>query len=152
MVMTRRFCARGCLIMVGKGDLDDTFDVVAKSAGESEADAEQSEIVLRVHVVPGAGRTAVVGKYGHGPGVAALKLRVAAPPKGGRANEAVTDLLATTLGVSKSSVTLISGESSPAKRFRIGPIDPDDVRRLLAGAADADTGGFGNVRGRHGVP
>ena len=138
--------------MVGKGDLDDTFDVVAKSAGESEPDDEgRAEIVLRVHVVPGAGRTAVVGKYGHGPGTAALKLRVAAPPEGGRANEAVIELLATTLGMDKASVKLISGQSSRTKRFQIGPIELDAARRLLAGASEAESGGFGNARGRRGV-
>jgi uncharacterized protein len=133
--------------VVGKGDLDDTFDVVG---GEPDADG-QAEILLRVHVVPGAGRTAVVGKYGHGPGTAALKVRVAAPPEGGRANEATTDLLATTLGIERASVKLISGQSSRTKRFQIGPVEVDAARRLLIAASEAESGGFGNARGRRGV-
>ncbi|HSS11959.1 MAG TPA: hypothetical protein VLL25_18880, partial [Acidimicrobiales bacterium] len=50
-------------IMVGKGDVDDLFDVVAGS----DPDDENVEILLRVRVQPGAGRTAVIGRYGHGP-------------------------------------------------------------------------------------
>jgi uncharacterized protein YggU (UPF0235/DUF167 family) len=46
-------------------------------------------VVLAVHVQPGAGRTEVVGRYGDG-----LKLRVAAPPTGNWANDAVVELVA----------------------------------------------------------
>jgi uncharacterized protein (TIGR00251 family) len=139
--------------MVGKGDVDDLFDIVAGS----DSDEEHADIVLRVHVQPGAGRTAVIGRHGHGPGVAALKLKVAAPPEGGRANTAVTELLATTLGLPKDSVKLVSGPTSRTKRFRIGPVELDTARRLLAaaGGAAAHGGGWqgspGNARSRRGV-
>ena len=56
-------------------------------------------IVLRVHVQPGAGRSAVVGRHGD-----ALKIRVAAPPIEGRANEAARALLAETLGLPEADV------------------------------------------------
>ncbi|HSS11301.1 MAG TPA: DUF167 domain-containing protein [Acidimicrobiales bacterium] len=145
--------------MVGKGDVDDLFDVVAGP----NPDDENVEILLRVRVQPGAGRTAVIGRYGHGPGVAALKLKVAAPPEGGRANSAVTELLATTLGLAKDAVRLVSGATSRSKRFQIGPIELDVARRLLVGAGGAAGAGGpaggganawagpGNARGRRGV-
>jgi len=74
-------------------------------------------IVLRVHVQPGAGRSAVVGRHGD-----ALKVRVAAPPVEGRANEATRALLAEALAVPEADVELTSGQSSRTKRFRLkGP-------------------------------
>jgi uncharacterized protein (TIGR00251 family) len=118
---------------------DELFDVTGR-----RSDGDEVDIVLRVHVQPGAGRTAVVGRHGD-----ALKLKVAAPPEGGRANEAVAALLATTLGVDRSAVSLASGATSRSKRFRIGPVDLDDTRRLLSEAMAV--GPTGNAGGRYGV-
>jgi uncharacterized protein (TIGR00251 family) len=90
------------------------------------------DILLRVHVQPGAGRTAVMGRHGD-----ALKVKVGAPPEGGRANEAVLALLATTLGVPAGSVTLDGGASSRAKRVRISGVSAADLERLLGLALEA---------------
>jgi uncharacterized protein (TIGR00251 family) len=79
-----------------------------------------------VHVQPGAGRTAVVGRHGN-----ALKVRVAAPPQAGRANDASAALLAETFGVGAAQVELVGGASSRAKRFRIRGIELDGFRRRL---------------------
>jgi uncharacterized protein (TIGR00251 family) len=122
----------------------------AAAESSAEPEAEDVDIVLRVHVQPGAGRTEVVGRHGD-----ALKVRVAAPPEGGRANQAVGQLLATTLGVAPSNVTLVSGSTSRSKRFRIGPVQLDVARRLLTSAESGGTGGgsgrSGNARGGGGV-
>ncbi len=88
-------------------------------------------IVLRVHVQPGAGRSAVVGRHGD-----ALKVRVAAPPIEGRANEASRSLVAEALGVPESDVELISGESSRAKRFRLNGLDAEEGEKRLRVALD----------------
>lgn len=89
------------------------------------------EVVLRVHVQPGTGRSAFVGKHGN-----ALKVRVAAPPVGGRANQALLALLAATLGLKGEQVELLSGESSRAKRVRVSGLEPDAVRHLLEDAVE----------------
>jgi uncharacterized protein len=123
----------------GHSGAEELFDVVGEPTDEG-----QGEIVLRVQVQPGAGRSAVVGRHGD-----ALKLRVGAPPEGGRANEAVISLLATTLGVSRGAVRLVAGATSRTKRFRIGPLDVGETGRLLAEAVGA--GSAGNVGGRRGV-
>lgn len=91
-------------------------------------------VVLSVHVQPGAGRSAVVGRHG-----AALKVRVAAPPEGGRANEACADLLAETFGVKRAAVELVGGQGSRAKQFRLTGLDLDTFRVQLEQAAAGGT-------------
>ncbi len=83
-------------------------------------------VVLHVNVQPGAGRSSVVGRHG-----TALKMRVAAAPEGGRANEACAGLLAETFGLKRAQVELVSGPSSRAKQFKLTGVDLDDVRAQL---------------------
>ena len=103
--------------------VDDLFEIRAQKGEGEDATAD---ILLHVHVQPGAGRTAVVGRHG-----TALKVRVAAPPQGGRANEACVELLVETFGVKSAQVELASGASSRAKGFRIAAIELDGFRRRL---------------------
>ena len=104
----------------------DLFDVTA-----------EGDVVLRLQVQPGAGRTSVAGRHGD-----ALKVKVAAPPTGGKANEAVVALVADLLGVDKEKVELTHGQSSRTKRVKVTGIEPDDARRLLS-VALADPGNAG---------
>lgn len=76
-----------------------------------QASAEGVTLVL--HVQPGAKRTEVVGEHGD-----ALKLRLAAPPVEGRANDCLLAFLAETLAVPRREVRLLSGDS--ARRKRVG--------------------------------
>lgn len=87
---------------------------------------DDGNVVLAVHASPGAGRSAAVGRHG-----GALKVRVAAPPEDGRANDAIASLLAGELGVRPADVELVSGASSRHKRYRITGADVDDLRRRL---------------------
>ena len=96
--------------------VDDLFDV-----------ADDASVVLRLHVQPGAGRTAMVGRHGD-----AVKVRVAAPPEKGRANDACVALVAATFGLQPGQVELVGGESSRAKRVRVTGVEVDALRRLLA--------------------
>ena len=102
----------------------DLFDV------SNDADGD-SVVVLRVHVQPGAGRSAVVGRHG-----TALEVRVAAPPVGGRANDACAELLADAFGVPAARVELVGGRTSRAKQFRVSGVEVDDFVRLLEQAVD----------------
>jgi uncharacterized protein (TIGR00251 family) len=105
----------------------DTFDITA-----------EGEVVLRLHVQPGAGRSAVVGTFNE-----ALKVRVAAPPQGGRANDACLALVADLLGVKQAQLELTSGASSRDKRVKVKGVEVDDVRRLIDSAIDAGNAGAG---------
>jgi uncharacterized protein YggU (UPF0235/DUF167 family) len=77
----------------------------------------------------------VVGRHGN-----ALKVRVAAPPLDGRANAAAVALLASSLAVAERDVTLVAGERSRLKRFRIVGAEPAELAerldRVLEAAAE----------------
>jgi uncharacterized protein (TIGR00251 family) len=77
------------------------------------------DVLLTVHVQPGARRPAVGGLHGD-----ALKVRVTAPPVDGRANKAVLELVAATLGLPTSALALVSGATSRRKRLRIATPTP----------------------------
>ena len=87
--------------------------------------------MVHVHVQPGAGRSAILGRHGE-----SLKIRVAAPPVGGRANDAAAALLAEALEVPEKDVELVSGAKSRVKRFRVSRITADEVEVQLRNALD----------------
>jgi uncharacterized protein len=90
---------------------------------------------LQLRVAPGASRPGVVGRHGD-----AWKVRVAAAPERGKANDAVLDLLAQTLSLPRSSVTLVSGAGSRDKIVELAGIEPDEIERRLAAAGGQETG------------
>ncbi len=71
-------------------------------------------LVLTLHVQPGAARTQVAGVHGE-----ALKIRLAAPPVDGKANDALLHFLAAGFGVPLRQVTLVRGQTARAKVVRI---------------------------------
>lgn len=83
-------------------------------------------LMLTLHIQPAAKKTQVVGVHGD-----ALKIRLAAPPVDGKANAALIKFIAAQLGVSKNSVTLISGDTARAKRLRIAGVDATVARNQL---------------------
>lgn len=90
-------------------------------------EAADGSVVLTLHIQPGAKRTEFVGLHGE-----AVKVRLAAPPVDGKANAALCAFLADFCGVPKSAVTLISGETSRAKRVRVAGASGDARARLAA--------------------
>ncbi len=85
---------------------------------------------LRLRVSPGARNARVVGRHGQ-----AWKVRVAAPPEGGRANEAVVRLLAEALSLPRGAVTLVSGHGARDKVVRLDGLDQTQIERRLQSAA-----------------
>ncbi len=72
------------------------------------------DVVLTLHVQPGAKRSDFAGKYGD-----ALKLRLAAPAVDGKANAELVRFLADAFGVPQRNVEIVRGESSRAKVVRV---------------------------------
>ncbi|TVQ64691.1 MAG: DUF167 domain-containing protein [Phycisphaerales bacterium] len=82
-------------------------------------------ILLRVKAVPGARRDAIAGPLGD-----RLKVRVSAPPEGGRANAAICAMVAAALGVRQRDVEVVSGRSAPEKSLRVRGAPADAAARL----------------------
>ena len=89
--------------------------------------------VLPVRAQPGARRTGIVGEQ-----AGCLKVAVAAPPDQGKANKALVEVLAESLGLKKSQVELISGATSRAKKFLLRGISAAEaLARLPASEPEA---------------
>lgn len=89
-------------------------------------EANADGIRIRVRVRPRAARTEMVGAHGD-----ALKVRVAAPPVDGAANQALVRFLAGRLGVPRAAVTVASGQGSRTKVLRVTGITvAEAVERL----------------------
>lgn len=73
-----------------------------------------ADLILHLHIQPGAARDEVAGPHGK-----ALKVRIAAPPTDGRANERLCVYVAGLCEVPRSRVTLIAGQTGRSKRIRI---------------------------------
>lgn len=69
---------------------------------------------IAVRVTPKASRNAVIVEAG------AIRVYVTCVPEDGKANAAVVKLLAKSLGVAKSRLTLLRGAAARDKVFRIG--------------------------------
>lgn len=85
---------------------------------------------LAVRLTPNGGRDSVDGIEADGEGEAYLKARVSAVPEKGKANKALIILIGKALGVPKSSVSLVSGDTARKKILRIDG-EPEDLIRKL---------------------
>jgi uncharacterized protein len=80
-------------------------------------------VVIDVWVVPGAARTEIVGAHD-----GALRIRVSAPPEGGKANRAVRKALMQHFGC--ADATLIRGTTSRRKQWLLTGIDLATARTI----------------------
>ena len=85
--------------------------------------------MLAIHAQPGSKRSAVAGVVPEARGEA-LKVRLAAPPVEGRANEELVTLLAESLGVPRRSVTVVKGGTSRHKSVLVTSPQADLARLL----------------------
>jgi hypothetical protein len=88
---------------------------------------------LRLRVVPSAARAEIVGRHGD-----AWKIRVAAAPEQGRANDAVLRLLADALSLPRDAVTLVSGHGGRDKIVELAGVGPALIERRLSSASAAE--------------
>lgn len=88
--------------------------------------ADGDGVILTLHIQPGAKKTEVAGPHGD-----ALKIRLAAPPVDGKANAALLAFIAAKVGVGRTAVELVSGQTARAKRVRITGVAPAAARTAL---------------------
>ena len=81
--------------------------------------------LFSIYAQPGAKRTEISGLHGD-----ALKVRVAAPPAEGRANDELVAFLAAALGVPKKSVAVVKGARSRRKTVAIAAPQADPALLL----------------------
>ncbi len=82
--------------------------------------------LIDVKVVPGASRTRIMGRHGD-----ALRVQIAKAAERGRANEALCELFADTLGVPRRDVCVAHGLTSPYKTLVVYGLTPEDAARRL---------------------
>ncbi len=88
--------------------------------------------ILPVHAQPGARKAGVVGVHGQ-----SLKLAVRERPVDGRANKALVEALRDAIGVKRSQVELIAGETSRDKKFLIRGLARAELEKRLTNAVKA---------------
>ena len=87
--------------------------------------AADGRLTLTLHIQPGAKKTEFAGLHGD-----ALKIRLAAPPVDGKANEALIRFIADQHGLAKSAVNLKSGQTSRRKVLAVIGATAEAVARF----------------------
>ena len=83
-------------------------------------------VVFTAKIVPGSRRTAVAGILED-----MIKIRIAAAPEKGKANQCLIAFLAQQLGVKKNAVAILAGHTNPVKRVRVAGITASQMLERL---------------------
>jgi uncharacterized protein (TIGR00251 family) len=82
----------------------------------------QEGTILPVRAKPGAKRNELIDERD-----SALLVGITAPPEHGKANEAIIELLASSLGLRRAQIELVGGHTAKIKRFLIRQLRPEDL-------------------------
>ena len=83
-------------------------------------------VILPVRAHAGARKNGILGEHN-----GMLRVSVTAAPEKGKANKAIIAVLSEALKTPKSSIELVSGESSSQKRFLIAGGDVDKLQPVI---------------------
>lgn len=86
---------------------------------------QNGAIVFTIKVVPRASKSEIVGAHD-----GALKIRLAAPPVEGAANEELIKTLAKYFEVQKSAVEIVSGATAKTKQIRVTGANAEKLRQI----------------------
>jgi len=91
-----------------------------------ECAERDGRLFFKVRVVPRASNSAIVGEYDGG-----LRVRVAAPPAGGAANNELIRVLARAFGLQPRAVEISADHSSRIKQVGVLGASRADLERLI---------------------
>jgi uncharacterized protein (TIGR00251 family) len=91
-----------------------------------ELSANDRGVILPVRAHAGSRKNGVLGER-----EGMLRVAVTAAPEKGKANRALIDVLSEALGVAKSSIELVAGETAVQKRFLIVGVDVGELQARL---------------------
>jgi hypothetical protein len=83
-------------------------------------------LIFRVRVVPRASRSEIVGEYN-----GALRVRLAAPPVDGAANEELIQTIAQAFGLPRNAVQIASGHASRDKQVAVSGVSESEFVKLI---------------------
>jgi uncharacterized protein (TIGR00251 family) len=87
---------------------------------------DEHGVTFVAKIVPGSSKTAVVGILD-----GMVKVKIAAPPEKGKANQCLIAFLAKKLGVKKNAIHIVTGQTNPVKHVQIGGVSADALRTQL---------------------
>ena len=90
-----------------------------------ERQIRDGRLVFRVQVAPRSSRSEIVGEHN-----SALRVRLAAPPVDGAANDELIRVLARAFNVSRSAVTILSGHTGRLKQVSIEGVTQSALEKL----------------------
>lgn len=96
-------------------------------------EAETVGYVLRIKLAPGASFNGFRGVFCDEKGVEFLKGCVTAVPEKSKANKALIELLSKTLKISRSQISLVSGETDHYKKIYINTVVSGEFSAKLSG-------------------
>lgn len=91
-----------------------------------QLEAHPDGVILPVRAQPGAKKNAVTGEHD-----GALKVAATQAPEKGKANKAFVKVIAEALGLRKSQVHLVTGETSQHKKFLLSGTSVEAIQAAL---------------------
>lgn len=91
-----------------------------------QLDESSSGILLQVKAQPGARRNGITGEH-----AGALKVAVTQAPEKGKANDAIIEVLAEALHLKRNQIELVSGMTSPQKKFLVTGITRQELEERI---------------------
>jgi uncharacterized protein YggU (UPF0235/DUF167 family) len=99
----------------------------------------EAELLLEEHpqgaILPVRARAGGRSSMIQGVHAGELRISVTQVPEKGKANKVLTEILSAALGIPKSRIELISGQSNPRKRFLVHGLTPSELARRLKRAS-----------------